>query len=137
MKFRDLKLGVKLGAGFGFVGILFVIVVFQYQRTLSGTIHGFEELLATNEQTKALVTNIGKKMYEMRSHEKDFLLTQDIKIVETVDMLLQYGYHNKASDIHIEPHDDYLLVRFRVDGVIHDVLKALNTMEAGIELKIV
>ncbi len=37
-------------------------------------------------------------------------------------MLLQYGYENKASDIHIEPYEDKILVRFRVDGVLHDVL---------------
>jgi hypothetical protein len=42
-------MGVKLGVGFGIVGILFIIVVFQYQRTLTGTTNAFKNLLHTNE----------------------------------------------------------------------------------------
>jgi len=42
--------------------------------------------------------------------------------VEMVDTLLRYGYQNKASDIHVEPYLDKMAVRFRVDGVMHDVL---------------
>jgi type II secretory ATPase GspE/PulE/Tfp pilus assembly ATPase PilB-like protein len=39
-----------------------------------------------------------------------------------VNLLLQYGYDSKASDIHIEPYEKKILVRFRIDGVMHDVL---------------
>ena len=85
MSFKNLKLGAKLGLGFGIVGVLFLIVVFQYQRTLSNTIHGFEDVLNVNEKIKSLVSDIGSKMHEMRSHEKDFLLTQDMKYVEYVE----------------------------------------------------
>jgi len=49
MGFNNLKMGVKLGVGFGIVGILFIIVVFQYQRTLTGTTNAFKNLLHTNE----------------------------------------------------------------------------------------
>jgi type II secretory ATPase GspE/PulE/Tfp pilus assembly ATPase PilB-like protein len=42
------------------------------------------------------------------------------KIVETI---IEYGYQNRASDIHIEPHDEESVIRFRVDGVLHDVAK--------------
>ncbi len=41
--------------------------------------------------------------------------------VEIVDTLLLYGYQNKASDIHIEPETKKVVVRFRLDGVMHDV----------------
>lgn len=47
---------------------------------------------------------------------------RDEAIVRMVDMLLSYGYESKASDIHIEPHTDRVLVRFRIDGVMHDML---------------
>ncbi|KKU53296.1 MAG: Type II secretion system protein E [Parcubacteria group bacterium GW2011_GWA1_48_11b] len=43
--------------------------------------------------------------------------------VTIVDMLLRYGYESKASDIHIEPHMKTMAVRFRIDGVMHDVLE--------------
>lgn len=42
-----------------------------------------------------------------------------IKIVETI---LVYGYKNRASDIHIEPEEKNLLVRFRIDGILHDII---------------
>ena len=47
---------------------------------------------------------------------------REIPIVKIVDTLLEYGYQNKASDIHIEPREDKIEVRFRIDGVLHDVV---------------
>ncbi len=43
-------------------------------------------------------------------------------IAKMVDLLIIYAYQDKASDIHIEPEEKNLLVRFRIDGVLHDVL---------------
>jgi type IV pilus assembly protein PilB len=42
-----------------------------------------------------------------------------IKLVETI---LDYAHQNKASDVHIEPLENKSLVRFRIDGVLHDVV---------------
>src|SRR3989339_497483 len=47
---------------------------------------------------------------------------RDEKIVLMVNPLLEYGYRNKASDIHIEPMRSKVVVRFRIDGVMHRVL---------------
>lgn len=46
----------------------------------------------------------------------------DAPISKIVDLLIGYAYDNKASDIHIEPLKDSTLIRFRIDGVLHDVL---------------
>lgn len=43
--------------------------------------------------------------------------------VKLVDIFLDYGYKNRASDIHIEPYQDKVVVRFRIDGVMHDILE--------------
>jgi type IV pilus assembly protein PilB len=43
-----------------------------------------------------------------------------IKIVETI---ISYAYQNKASDVHIEPFEEGALVRFRIDGILHDIIK--------------
>ncbi|MBI3485519.1 Flp pilus assembly complex ATPase component TadA, partial [Candidatus Daviesbacteria bacterium] len=43
-------------------------------------------------------------------------------ISKIVDLLITYAYDNKASDIHIEPRENDTSVRFRIDGVLHDVL---------------
>jgi len=58
---------------------------------------------------------------------RDISLTaeaRDDTVVKVVDMLLQYGHQNKASDIHIEPYTNKIVIRFRIDGVMHDVLES-------------
>ncbi|UVE17612.1 GspE/PulE family protein [Pseudomonas sp. LS44] len=45
----------------------------------------------------------------------------DAHIVNIVDWLFQYAYQQRASDIHIEPRRDMGTVRFRIDGVLHNV----------------
>jgi general secretion pathway protein E len=45
----------------------------------------------------------------------------DSHIVNAVDYLLQHAYDSRASDIHIEPKREYALIRFRIDGVLHEI----------------
>jgi general secretion pathway protein E len=47
----------------------------------------------------------------------------DQHIVNIVDWLLQYAFDQRASDIHIEPRREISHIRFRIDGVLHDVYK--------------
>ncbi len=47
----------------------------------------------------------------------------EVPTTKIVDTLIQYAYESKASDIHIEPEDKISLIRFRIDGVLHDVLQ--------------
>ena len=48
---------------------------------------------------------------------------KDLPIIKIVDTIIEYAYENNASDIHIEPSDDVTLVRFRVDGILHDIIE--------------
>ncbi len=48
--------------------------------------------------------------------------------IQIVDMLLTRGYENKASDIHIEPYEDRTIIRFRIDGVMHEVIEVPGTI---------
>ncbi|TNC82334.1 MAG: type II secretion system protein E [Oleiphilus sp.] len=45
----------------------------------------------------------------------------DQHIVNIVDWLLQYAYDQRASDIHIEPRREIAQMRFRIDGILHNV----------------
>jgi general secretion pathway protein E len=45
----------------------------------------------------------------------------DRPIVNAVNHLLQYAFEERASDIHLEPHRDGTVVRFRIDGVLHNI----------------
>lgn len=69
--------------------------------------------------------DLQKKFDDMLAKLKDFSLprTERNRItVQMVDVLMEYGYQNKASDIHIEPFTKKLKVRFRIDGIMYDVL---------------
>lgn len=46
----------------------------------------------------------------------------DTAIIELVDLFMEYAHDNGASDIHIEPLDTTALVRFRIDGVLHEIV---------------
>src|SRR5258706_5332387 len=43
-------------------------------------------------------------------------------IIKIVDLIVTYAHRDRASDIHIEPEENDLLVRFRIDSVLYDVL---------------
>ena len=49
-------------------------------------------------------------------------VTDDAPIAKIVDLLITYAYRDKASEVHIEPEEKDSLVRFRIDGILHDVL---------------
>lgn len=53
---------------------------------------------------------------------KQSVKAEDLPVVRIVDTLLLYAYQNGASDIHIEPYEGKSLVRYRIDGVLHDVI---------------
>ena len=48
-------------------------------------------------------------------------VTSSSPAVEIVNLLIMQGLRGRASDIHIEPQKDFLRVRFRIDGVLHDM----------------
>jgi len=48
--------------------------------------------------------------------------TSEIPMSKIVDLLINYASQDKASDVHIEPQDKDSLIRFRIDGILHDVL---------------
>lgn len=46
----------------------------------------------------------------------------DAPIAKIVELIIHYAYQDNTSDIHIEPEEKDTLVRFRIDGILHDVL---------------
>lgn len=45
-----------------------------------------------------------------------------VPMAKIVDLIINYAYEDRASDIHIEPEEKDTLIRFRIDGILHDVL---------------
>ncbi|OGY22663.1 MAG: hypothetical protein A2126_01595 [Candidatus Woykebacteria bacterium GWB1_45_5] len=61
---------------------------------------------------------------------------QDLPVVKTLDTLLEYAASEKASDIHIENVGDRLVIRFRVDGKLRDVLEFPTKIQSGLITRI-
>jgi type IV pilus assembly protein PilB len=57
---------------------------------------------------------------------------QDAPVVQIVDLIIAQGAEERASDIHIEPQQDHLRIRFRIDGVLHDATRLPATLAAPI-----
>ncbi|HTY04831.1 MAG TPA: GspE/PulE family protein [Rhodocyclaceae bacterium] len=69
---------------------------------------------------------------------KGTLDANDQHVVQIVDWLWQYAFEQRASDIHVEPRRDIGFVRFRIDGVLHQVyqipMSVLNAMTSRIKI---
>jgi len=62
--------------------------------------------------------------------------TADAPIIEIVDTIIKTGYENKVSDIHIEPYEHTSLVRFRIDGILHDIVRLPDPLHDQIVTRI-
>lgn len=65
-------------------------------------------------------------------------IAEDSPIAQTVNLLLEYAIKSSASDIHIEPREDYVQVRYRIDGVLKEVNRlpknVLNALVSRIKI---
>ena len=59
-------------------------------------------------------------------------VVDDAPIVRFVNLLITQAIQDRASDIHIEPGERELRVRFRIDGVLHEVMHSPKTIQAGV-----
>lgn len=71
-----------------------------------------------NKKASADITNVEALLQLGNMENPD---ANDQHIVKVVDWLLQYAFDQRASDIHLEPRRDTGKVRFRIDGVLHNV----------------
>ncbi|MCH7551796.1 Flp pilus assembly complex ATPase component TadA [Patescibacteria group bacterium] len=61
---------------------------------------------------------------------------EDLPIIRIVDTLLRHAILQRASDIHIEPEEKEVVVRYRIDGVLHDTMVLPKTAASGIVARI-
>lgn len=62
--------------------------------------------------------------------------SEDLPVVKIVDTLLKHAILQNASDIHIEPEENDLVVRYRIDGVLHDAMTLPKMAFPGIVARI-
>jgi type IV pilus assembly protein PilB len=80
-------------------------------------------------------------LLDLGSSFQDNVITEDLDkapIIKIVNMVMDYGLKNKASDIHIEPREKKISVRFRVRGILSEKLtiprKLLNPLVSRIKI---
>lgn len=60
----------------------------------------------------------------------------EISIINLVDGLMEYAFLTRASDIHLEPVEDKLIARLRVDGILHDLFSFPKSIHSGVITRI-
>ncbi len=92
-------------------------VLLQYQKTLKDE---FGDLIKRESATIDILKDIGD---EDGASEADLKkLAEDVPVVRVVNALLKHAIIQNASDIHIEPMENEMLVRYRIDGILHDAM---------------
>jgi type IV pilus assembly protein PilB len=59
-------------------------------------------------------------------------VTEDAPIVKLVNLLISQAVSDRASDIHIEPAETDVRVRYRIDGVLHEVMRSPKNIQSGL-----
>ena len=67
--------------------------------------------------------DLNKLIKEATETDDEITKAEDLPIIKIVEKILILGYTSKSSDIHIEPFETRTLVRFRIDGILHDIIE--------------
>lgn len=100
----------------------------QYHSSLKAE---FEKLLtAKKEDLPAGKTKLDAEENELKK------MAEEIPVVRVVDTLLEYAIFEGASDIHIEPQEKEVTVRYRIDGILHDVMTLPKVIQPALVARI-
>jgi len=104
-------------------------VLLQYQRTLKAE---FGDII--KKETESLRVVMDKEGDFSEGDLKK--MAEDLPVVRVVDALLRHAIIQDASDIHIEPQELEVLVRYRIDGILHDAMTLPRTAASSITARI-
>ena len=89
----------------------------QYQKSLKAE---FGDII---QKEVGSIKTLAEQMGGDANNEADLKkLAEDLPVVRVVDTLLKHAIIQDASDIHIEPMEEEVLVRYRIDGILHDAM---------------
>lgn len=103
-------------------------VLRQYQKTLEVE---FGEII---KKEIGIITPIKDETVD----EKEELqkMAEDLPIIKIVDTLMKHAILQRASDVHIEPMEKEVLVRYRIDGILRDAMTLPKTSAPGIVARV-
>lgn len=105
-------------------------VLLQYQKSLRAE---FGDII---QKAAGAIKNISVVEGEEAAPGDLRKLAEDLPVIRIVDTLLKHAIIQNASDIHIEPMDNQLLVRYRIDGILRDAMVLPTTAAASITARI-
>jgi type IV pilus assembly protein PilB len=117
--------------------IRFVLV--QYRQSLTAE---FQDII--QKESKSL-KDYGKEEEETRPNDRPVgreseselkEMAEDLPVIKIVDSLIFHAILQNASDIHIEPGEKELTVRYRIDGILHDAMVLDKNAGSGITARI-
>jgi type IV pilus assembly protein PilB len=103
----------------------------QYRQSLTVE---FKDII----QKEATTLNLSKDEERSSDHSERELkeMAEDLPVVKIVDSLIFHAILQNASDIHIEPGEKDLTVRYRIDGILHDAMVLDKNAGLGITARI-
>ena len=101
----------------------------QYQKSLKDE---FGDIISEEAGKIRVISETGKDL----SGDELKKMAEDLPIVRIVDTLLRHAIVQGASDIHIEPMENEVLIRYRIDGILHDAMTLPKAATAGIIARI-
>lgn len=105
--------------------------ILQYQKSLKAE---FGDLIAEDVgNIKSIPANADTADLNEQDLKK---MADDVPMIRIVDTLLKHAILQNASDIHIEPQEAELLVRYRIDGLLHDAMILPKNMAPSIAARI-
>lgn len=105
----------------------------QYRKSLQSE---FDTIIQKENST---IKNLAKEddgKDEEKSEEELKKMAEDLPVVKIVDSLVFHAILQNASDIHIEPGEKELVVRYRIDGILHDAMVLDKNAGPGITARI-
>ncbi len=93
-------------------------------------------LAATKEMSTDDTVDIGNLERYVDSTADRSIEPTDKPVINAVNHLFQHAFEERASDIHIEPHRENTVVRFRIDGVLHLVYRLPKKLHFAITSRI-
>ena len=104
-------------------------VLLQYQKSLKAE---FGDIIEKEAGSLSMVAEGGEEQTE----EELKKLAEDLPVVKIVDTLLNHAIIQGASDIHIEPMDAQVVIRYRIDGILHDAMVLPKNAASGIVARV-
>jgi type IV pilus assembly protein PilB len=87
------------------------------------------------ELTKVISSQVAEDEAALEEVEAEDI-TEDSPIAQTVNLVIEYAIKAGASDIHIEPREDYVSIRYRVDGVLREANRLPKKVVAALVSRI-